>query len=108
MTLCPALRLKDIKLVKSSFINILCSIAQPLGYAMLFIDFDKNFKLTVYLSIKKTHRHISLCIMAKKYSISNLATCACMVYFCSKSQSIDLFELSAAVLALLKYSASFF
>ena len=49
-------------------INILCLTAQPLGYAMFFIDFDKNFKLTVYLSIKKTHRHISLCIMAKEYS----------------------------------------
>ena len=32
-----------------------------------FIDVDKNFKLTVYLAIKMTHRHILVCIMAKKY-----------------------------------------
>ena len=60
-------RYQTCKIINHQYPTV-CSIAQSLGYAMFFIDFDENFKLTVYLSIKKTHRHISLCIMAKKYS----------------------------------------
>ena len=37
MTLCPALRPKGIKQNHQLIIDILCSIEQPLGYAMFFL-----------------------------------------------------------------------
>ena len=40
-------------------------------------------------------------------TMTNLATCTCRVSFCSKSQPIDLFELSAVVFFFIEASVLF-